>query len=103
MRSAKLAYVSAKKFRVGRGSDVLPRIYPFVRLLASPRDTSAFANLLDLKISFTKGITHMPVAESLAVFHNEIIIELIPIRRPATRKKKEVHDRVLLEAMGLVS
>jgi hypothetical protein len=49
---------------------------------------TAFASLLDL-ISFTNGIIHMPVAESLAVFHNEITTELIPIRRPVTRKKKK--------------
>jgi hypothetical protein len=54
---------------------------------------TAFASLLDL-ISFTNGIIHMPVAESLAVFHNEITTELIPIRRPVTRKKKEVPPKV---------
>jgi hypothetical protein len=35
-RLAKLAYVSAKNFYPGRGSVVLPRIYPFVRSASQP-------------------------------------------------------------------
>jgi hypothetical protein len=48
----------------------------------------------------------MPIAESLAVFHNVKIIGPIPIRRTVTRKKEvppKVHDRVLLKAMRLAS
>jgi hypothetical protein len=107
-RSAKLAYVSAKNFRLGRGSVVLLRIYLFVRSASQSQDTTAFASLLDLEISFTNGIIHTPVAESLAVFHNELITEHIPIRRrPVSRKKRSSHrkssDRVLLKAMRVLA
>lgn len=48
----------------------------------------------------------MPVAESLAVFHNELTIGSIPIRRPVTRKKEgppKVHGRVSLKAMRVLA
>jgi len=61
---------------------------------------------VNLKISFTNGIIHMPVAESLTVFYDEITAGLIPIRRPVTRKKRRFHrkssDRVLLKAMRVL-
>lgn len=48
-RSAKLAYVSAQKFYLGRGLVVLPRIYPFVRSASQPQNTTAFASPLVFK------------------------------------------------------
>ena len=56
-RSAKINHVFVKNFRLGRGSVVLLRIYPFVHSASQPHYTSAFANLLDLKISSQTGLS----------------------------------------------
>jgi len=53
---------------------------PFVCSTNQLQDTTAFASLLDLKISFTNGVIHIPVTESLAVFHDEITTELVLIK-----------------------